>query len=105
MPTGTPETQGSAANDASLVLLVDVRGVRILMAGDMEPAAQQRHEAPAVELARGHGEVKELGEGREDVEQADEGALARADRHVPQEAVARQGSGGARSEVVEPVFL
>ena len=33
--------EGTVANDASLVLLVETRGVRILMAGDMEPEAQQ----------------------------------------------------------------
>jgi competence protein ComEC len=48
--TGAPGGQeegeeGSVANNASLVLLVVVRGVRILMAGDMEPAAQQRLDA------------------------------------------------------------
>ncbi|MFM9134727.1 MAG: ComEC/Rec2 family competence protein, partial [bacterium] len=31
---------GSAPNNASVVLLVDVRGVRILLLGDVEPAAQ-----------------------------------------------------------------
>jgi competence protein ComEC len=33
--------EGSLANNASLVLLVEVRGVRILMGGDMEPEAQE----------------------------------------------------------------
>ncbi|MEP7090212.1 MAG: DNA internalization-related competence protein ComEC/Rec2 [Nocardioidaceae bacterium] len=33
--------EGSTPNNASLVLLVEVRGVRILMSGDMEPEAQQ----------------------------------------------------------------
>jgi competence protein ComEC len=33
--------EGSVANNASLVLLVQVRGIRILMSGDMEPEAQQ----------------------------------------------------------------
>jgi competence protein ComEC len=33
--------EGSVANDASLVLLVEVAGVRILLGGDMEPRAQQ----------------------------------------------------------------
>ncbi|NUR07334.1 MAG: DNA internalization-related competence protein ComEC/Rec2, partial [Nocardioidaceae bacterium] len=33
--------EGSRANDASLVLLVEVRGLRLLLAGDMEPEAQQ----------------------------------------------------------------
>jgi len=33
--------EGSRANNASLVLLVEVRGIRILMSGDMEPEAQQ----------------------------------------------------------------
>ena len=33
--------EGSVANNASLVLLVEVHGVRILMGGDMEPPAQQ----------------------------------------------------------------
>lgn len=34
--------EGSVANNASLVLLVEVRGIRVLMSGDMEPEAQQR---------------------------------------------------------------
>ncbi len=34
--------EGSAANNASLVLVAEVRGVRILLAGDIEPEAQQR---------------------------------------------------------------
>jgi competence protein ComEC len=33
--------EGSVPNNASLVLLVEVRGVRILMGGDMEPEAQE----------------------------------------------------------------
>ncbi len=33
--------EGSVANNASLVLLVQVRGISILMSGDMEPEAQQ----------------------------------------------------------------
>ncbi len=37
--SGTAE-EGSVANDSSLVLLVQVRGIRILMSGDMEPQAQ-----------------------------------------------------------------
>jgi competence protein ComEC len=35
------EGQGSLANNASLVLLVEVHGVRILATGDIEPEAQQ----------------------------------------------------------------
>ena len=31
---------GSAANDASVVLLVEVAGVRLLLTGDVEPEAQ-----------------------------------------------------------------
>jgi competence protein ComEC len=38
---GSHGEEGSAANNASLVLVVQVRGVRILMGGDMEPEAQQ----------------------------------------------------------------
>jgi len=34
--------EGSAANDASLVLLVEVRGLRLLLTGDAEPPAQER---------------------------------------------------------------
>jgi competence protein ComEC len=34
--------EGSAANNASLVLLVEVAGTRILLGGDMEPEAQRR---------------------------------------------------------------
>ena len=33
--------EGSLANNASLVLLVEVRGIRLLLSGDMEPEAQQ----------------------------------------------------------------
>jgi competence protein ComEC len=33
--------EGSQANNASLVLLVEVRGTRILLSGDIEPEAQQ----------------------------------------------------------------
>ena len=33
--------EGTGANNASLVLLVQVAGVRLLLAGDMEPEAQQ----------------------------------------------------------------
>jgi competence protein ComEC len=35
------DEEGTVANNASLVLLVSVRGTRILMSGDMEPEAQQ----------------------------------------------------------------
>ncbi|MGA9746168.1 MAG: MBL fold metallo-hydrolase, partial [Nocardioides sp.] len=35
-----PGEQGSAANNASVVLLVEVAGVRILLTGDVEPEAQ-----------------------------------------------------------------
>ncbi|WP_252274605.1 ComEC/Rec2 family competence protein [Nocardioides sp. LMS-CY] len=38
-PTGGPG-DGSTANDASVVLLVDVRGVRMLLTGDVEPEGQ-----------------------------------------------------------------
>ena len=34
------EGEGSAANDASVVLLVEVDGVRVLLTGDVEPPAQ-----------------------------------------------------------------
>ena len=39
--SGSGVEEGSVANNASLVLVVQTRGLRILMAGDMEPAAQQ----------------------------------------------------------------
>jgi competence protein ComEC len=41
-PSESHGEEGSVANNASLVLLVDVRGIRILMSGDMEPEAQQQ---------------------------------------------------------------
>ena len=41
LPTPIPSA-GSAANNASLVLLAQVDGVRILVAGDVEPEAQER---------------------------------------------------------------
>ncbi len=39
--TATHGEEGTRANNASLVLLVEVAGVRLLMSGDMEPEAQQ----------------------------------------------------------------
>jgi competence protein ComEC len=42
-PPGTPASgpgDGSTANDASVVLLAEVRGVRLLLTGDVEPEAQ-----------------------------------------------------------------
>jgi competence protein ComEC len=42
-PPGPPvASAGSAANNASLVLLVQTRGIRILASGDVEPEAQAR---------------------------------------------------------------
>lgn len=38
--TGTAPTEGSPANNASVALLVQTRGLRILLTGDMEPEAQ-----------------------------------------------------------------
>ncbi|WP_028642319.1 ComEC/Rec2 family competence protein [Nocardioides sp. URHA0020] len=43
-PPGAPTTgpgDGSTANEASVVLLVEVRGVRMLLTGDIEPEGQQ----------------------------------------------------------------
>ncbi|MEO5710406.1 MAG: ComEC/Rec2 family competence protein [Nocardioidaceae bacterium] len=42
---GAHAEEGSVANNASLVLLVEVRGIRLLLSGDMEPEAQQRLDA------------------------------------------------------------
>jgi competence protein ComEC len=39
---GAHDEEGSKANNASLVLLVEVRGVRMLLTGDIEPEAQGR---------------------------------------------------------------
>lgn len=39
-PSAAEDGEGSAANDSSVVLLVEVRGVRILLTGDVEPPAQ-----------------------------------------------------------------
>jgi competence protein ComEC len=42
-PSGPPSTDsGSPANDSSVVLLVQVRGIRILLLGDQEEGAQSR---------------------------------------------------------------
>ncbi len=50
-PGGTRSSEGgSSANNASLVLVVQVRGVRILLAGDIEPEAQQRLERSLPDL-------------------------------------------------------
>lgn len=39
--TGRAASEGSAANNASVALLVETSGVRILLTGDMEPEAQE----------------------------------------------------------------
>lgn len=39
-PTASPPTEGSAANNASIVLLVRAAGLRLLLTGDVEPPAQ-----------------------------------------------------------------
>ena len=39
--TGYAEGEGSPANNASVVLLVETRGIRILLGGDLEPEAQE----------------------------------------------------------------
>lgn len=41
-PGAGAEGEGSAENDASLVLLAEVAGVRVLLTGDIEPAGQRR---------------------------------------------------------------
>ena len=41
-PTEAGPGDGSSANDASVVLLADVGGLRILLTGDVEPHAQSR---------------------------------------------------------------
>jgi competence protein ComEC len=43
--SGDHGEEGSSANNASLVLLVEVGGIRVLMSGDMEPEAQRRLDA------------------------------------------------------------
>ena len=40
VPPPGPGSEGSAANNASLVLLVEVAGLRVLLTGDVEPEAQ-----------------------------------------------------------------
>jgi competence protein ComEC len=42
--------EGSSENNASLVLMVDVRGTRLLLTGDVEPPAQQALLASGVDL-------------------------------------------------------
>ncbi len=39
--TGDVESEGSAANNASVALLVETHGIRMLLTGDMEPEAQE----------------------------------------------------------------
>ena len=39
--TGDVESEGSAANNASVALLVQTQGIRMLLSGDMEPEAQE----------------------------------------------------------------
>jgi len=45
-PVGDPrrlaEAEGSPANNASVVLLVEVAGIRLLLTGDVEPGAQEQ---------------------------------------------------------------
>jgi competence protein ComEC len=39
--SGDVESEGSAANNASVTLLAETHGVRMLLSGDMEPEAQE----------------------------------------------------------------
>lgn len=48
--SGVSGEEGSRANNASLVLLVEVRGVRLLLSGDMEPEAQRALDAALPDL-------------------------------------------------------
>jgi competence protein ComEC len=41
VPTPASDDDGSGPNNASIVLLVDVNGVRLLLTGDVEPEAQE----------------------------------------------------------------
>jgi competence protein ComEC len=58
--------EGSAANNASLVLLVEVRGVRILAAGDLEPEGQAALAASVPGLTADVVKVPHHGSGHQD---------------------------------------
>jgi len=47
---GTDESSGSPPNDASIVMMVKIHGVRLLLTGDIEPPAQQALLASGVDL-------------------------------------------------------
>ncbi|MGH3489471.1 MAG: ComEC/Rec2 family competence protein, partial [Actinopolymorphaceae bacterium] len=57
---GDSEEEGSAENDASVVVLAEIRGVRVLLTGDIEPPSQQAllrvgHDLRATVLKVPHG--------------------------------------------------
>lgn len=68
MPTGhgTGEGESSQENDASVVLLLTVRGVRILLTGDVEPDAQQAMLASGTDLEADVLKIAHHGSGRQD---------------------------------------
>ncbi len=72
-PAGTPpelvdtsESGGSPVNDASLVLLVEVRGVRLILTGDIEPPTQAALLRAGVDLSADVLKVPHHGSARQD---------------------------------------
>ncbi|MBA3529872.1 MAG: ComEC/Rec2 family competence protein, partial [Propionibacteriaceae bacterium] len=68
IPTGYGSADGESSqeNDASVVLLLTVRGVRILLTGDVEPDAQQAMLAAGTDLAADVLKIAHHGSGRQD---------------------------------------
>jgi competence protein ComEC len=64
--SATPTTEGSPENNASIAMMVEVSGLRMLMTGDLEPASQQAVVASGVDLKADILKVPHHGSGQQD---------------------------------------
>jgi competence protein ComEC len=64
--SATPTTEGSPENNASIAMMVEVSGLRMLMTGDLEPESQQAVVASGVDLKADVLKVPHHGSGQQD---------------------------------------
>ncbi|HEY0694468.1 MAG TPA: ComEC/Rec2 family competence protein [Kribbella sp.] len=64
--SATPTDEGSPENNASIAMMVEVSGLRILLSGDLEPESQQAVVASGADLRADVLKVPHHGSGRQD---------------------------------------